>query len=351
MVKITAVGVGPRGDVAFPNVSPPPAGDFAQPRLAAHRLAWFRALLRGFRHSGWLFTAESDGETRGLLPLVLVRGPLFGRFLVSLPYVNTGGIWAADQEAARSLADAACELADRQRVRFLELRHEVPLGHPAFNYQRTEKQHLRLNLPDSDEALDRSFKSKLRSQIRKSGQYGLEVTFGGAESLNDFYDVFAVNMRDLGTPVFDKRLFAAVLEEFQGDAEICLVRSQTHTVAAALLVHAGGVTEVPSASSLRDWNHTNANMLMYRHLLRRAIGRGSGQFDFGRSSEGSGTYRFKRQWGAEPFPAVWQYYVRSGSPEQMRPEAAGKRRLVRIWQRLPVGLTRRIGPPIVRGIP
>ena len=130
-----------------------------------------------------------------------------------------------------------------------------------------------------------------------------------------------------------------------------MVRKDGQPIAAALLVHAGEVSEVPSASSLREFNRTNANMLMYWQLLQRSIERGSKVFDFGRSSESSGTYRFKRQWGAQPSPAVWQYYVRSGSPEEMRPDSDGKQRLVKVWQRLPVSFTKLIGPTIVRGIP
>ncbi len=90
---------------------------------------------------------------------------------------------------------------------------------------------------------------------------------------------------------------------------------------------------------------------MYRQLIRRSISRGNHTFDFGRSTAGSGTYKFKAQWGAVPHPAVWQYYVRQGSAEDMRPDSGGKQRLVSLWQRLPVSVSRMIGPHIVRGIP
>jgi FemAB-related protein (PEP-CTERM system-associated) len=210
---------------------------------------------------------------------------------------------------------------------------------------------MRLTLPSSDEELDASFKSKLRSQVKKSRSYGATVHFGGSELLDEFYRVFAHNMRDLGTPVFSRTLFAEILQHFRGDAELCVVRSENRPIAGGILVHSRGVTEVPSASSLREFNRTGANMLMYRHLLSRAIERGSHTFDFGRSSEDSGTYKFKAQWGAVPHPATWQYYVRKGDPNDMRPDAGGKQRLVELWQKLPVELTKWIGPPIVRGIP
>jgi FemAB-related protein (PEP-CTERM system-associated) len=249
------------------------------------------------------------------------------------------------------LLDRACGLADELNVKYLECRHETAIPHPRFNFARTDKVHMRLQLPDSDEALMKSFKSKLRSQIKKAGQYDLQVRFGGTELLDDFYQVFARNMRDLGTPVFSRKLFAAILREFDGDAELCSVSKDGQTIASGLIIHRHGVTEAPSASSLREFNRLNANMLMYRHLLRRSIERGSNVFDFGRSSEDSGTYKFKAQWGATPSPANWQYYVRKGDPNDMRPDAGNKKRLVEIWQRLPVWLTKTIGPPIVRGIP
>ena len=177
------------------------------------------------------------------------------------------------------------------------------------------------------------------------------MTFGGEDLLSDFYEVFVRNMRDLGTPVFGRDLFARILAEFPGDAEFCVLRLDSRPIAAGLLVHRRGITEVPSASSLRSHNSTNANMLMYWRLLRRAIERRQGTFDFGRSSLDSNTFRFKKQWGAKPVPAVWQYYVRKGDFQEMRRETGKFDRLIGLWRKMPLGLTKLIGPTIVRGIP
>ncbi|MCO8122481.1 FemAB family PEP-CTERM system-associated protein [Stieleria sp. TO1_6] len=321
------------------------------PRLAGHDPAWITALAEGLGHQVYVVTDSDGDQIVGVMPLLFVRGPIFGKFLVSLPYLNTGGVWARDQTVAGNLIDAACDLADQLGVKYLECRHEIPVEHPKFNFQRTDKVHMRLPLPDCDDALSKSFRSKLRSQVKKSASYDCQVEFGQSELLNDFYTVFAHNMRDLGTPVFSKKLFSSILNQFDGDAEICVVQHQKQPIAAGLIIHRSGVSEVPSASSLREFNRMGANMLMYRHLLSRAIERGSHTFDFGRSSESSGTYKFKAQWGAQPHPANWQYYVRDGDPNDMRPDAGGKQKLVELWQRLPVWFTKIIGPSIVRGIP
>ena len=321
------------------------------PALNAHCSPWINAVANGLKHKTILLKSHAQQTVTGVLPLCLVSGPLFGKFLVSLPYLNTGGVWATDEDSATALVDAACDLADRFDVKHLELRHEVPIQHPKLNMQRIDKVHMRLALPNTIEDLSASLKSKLRSQVKKSHSFSLSCEYGGAESINNFYDVFAVNMRDLGTPVFSKGLFAQTIDSFDGNAEFAIVKSDGEAVAAGLMVHHQGTTEIPSASCLRAFNRMNANMFLYWQMFARAIERGSKTFDFGRSSVDSGTHRFKKQWGAEACPAVWQYYVRKGNPEDMRPDAGGKQRLVQIWQRLPVWLTRLIGPFIVRGIP
>jgi FemAB-related protein (PEP-CTERM system-associated) len=151
--------------------------------------------------------------------------------------------------------------------------------------------------------------------------------------------------------VYGRRLFRAILEAFAGDAELCVVRSDDTPVSAALLLHGPGVTEVPTASSLREFNATCANMFMYRHLLDRAVSRRQSTFDFGRSTADGPTFKFKKQWGAVPHPAAWQYHLRNGELGEMRPDNPRYRRMIRLWQRLPVGVTRYLGPLIVRGIP
>jgi FemAB-related protein (PEP-CTERM system-associated) len=210
---------------------------------------------------------------------------------------------------------------------------------------------MRLPLPLTGAQLWKQIPSKARNQVRKGQKSGLSVVWGSDELLPEFYAVFSHNMRDLGTPVYGRGLFRAVLRQFPGRTELCVLRAGRLPVAAALLLHGRGVTEVPSAGALRAYNPSCANMLMYWHLLERAVDRRQAVFDFGRSTRDSGTHAFKKQWGAVPEPAEWQYYLRSGSPGDMRPDNPSYGRLIRLWQRLPVSLTRLIGPPIVRGIP
>jgi len=314
--------------------------------------AWLRVLQNGLGHQPVCLQATSGGQLVGVLPMAFVKTALFGRFLVSLPYLNSSGIVAETPEAAAALVDRAVDFAEQLDVRYLELRHETATDHPKLTEAVTDKVHMRLALPDTTDELWNSLKSKLRSQIRKPlNNDSLTVHWGTHDLLDEFYSVFTKNMRDLGTPPFSRRLFASMLDEFPGDSEICSVRLGGQSVASGLLIHGPGVTQVPSASSLRKFNSTSANMLMYWHLLSRSIERGQGVFDFGRSSKGAGTHKFKAQWGATEFPAVWQHFVREGEATDMRPNSGKYDLMIKTWQKLPVWFTKVIGPSIVRGIP
>jgi len=312
---------------------------------------WLTALCRGLGHRPYGLIARREGQIVGVLPLAFMKTMLFGRFLVSLPYVNTSGIVCQDAEATAELIRVAVELADQLDVRYLELRHEEEIENASLGDKLTSKIHMRLALPATTDELWSSFKPKVRNQIRKGEKQEFTIRWGGLDVLDDFYAVFSENMRDLGTPVFSRNLFREIVEQFPGDAEFCTVRDQDRPIAGALLTHGLTATQVPSASSLREYNSSNVNMLMYWNLLMRAVERGQKTFDFGRSSPDSSTLRFKKQWGAQPEPAIWQYYVRRGSVTDVRPESGKYRYFIAAWQRLPLWLSRLIGPSIVRGIP
>lgn len=339
-----------------------------------HDVRWLSVLHEALAHQPILLhtTSGGNGDTQitGYLPLALVKSALFGRFLVSLPYLNRAGVVADDDESAQALIGKAIEIAHASGARYLELRHQQPTPHEQLPMSRDEKMRMVLTLPPDEEALFKAVGPKVRNLIRKGDKSELTMRWGADDVLDDFYGVFAVNMRDLGTPVYPRKLFGKILEHFAGEAELAVVYQHDKPIAGALLVHdappevshdATAVehgtrpcpfsTQVPSASSLREYNSTNANMWMYHRLLLRAMERGAKEFDFGRSSLDSGTYKFKKQWGAEPHPTVWQYHVIKGDMNAMRPDNDKNQRRVEMWKKMPVWATRLIGPSIVRGIP
>jgi FemAB-related protein (PEP-CTERM system-associated) len=313
--------------------------------------AWLPVLQSGLGHTPYCLQAIHEGKCQGILPLAAVNSWLFGRFLVGLPYLNYGGPIADDSAIENLLLQSAKELADRLNVRYLELRDARAFDCPGFVANASLKVHMRLPLPGEAEPLWKGLDTKVRNQVRKGQKSGLELVWGGTELLSEFHNVFSENMRDLGTPVYGRRFFHAILTQFPDRSELGIVRLGAKPVSCCLLLHGWGTTEVPSASSLRAYNSTCANMLLYWTMLERAMARGQTEFDFGRSSPDSPTFRFKKQWGAQPHQAIWNHYLRQGTASDMRPTNPKYGRAVRIWQKLPLWLTRLMGPTIVRGIP
>jgi FemAB-related protein (PEP-CTERM system-associated) len=175
---------------------------------------------------------------------------------------------------------------------------------------------------------------------------------GGPELLDEFYQIFAVNMRDLGTPVYGRAFFERVLEEFPGAARIHVVRKDAVAVAAAITVSFRGTIEVPWASSLKAYRALCPNNLLYWSIIEHAVTEGYRTLDFGRSTPNEGTYEFKRQWGAVPSPLFWEYALVSADavPDQS-PANPKFKSAIELWKRLPVPVATAIGPHIVRSIP
>lgn len=211
---------------------------------------------------------------------------------------------------------------------------------------------MRLDLPDDFAILWKGFTAKLRSQIRRAEKEAMTFNIGGEELLKDFYTVFSRNMRDLGTPIYSRAFFSEILKTFATQARIAAVYLAGEPLAAGFLYGFRGVLEIPWASSDRRHNHLAPNMLLYSAVLQYACQEGYRVFDFGRSTPDSGTYRFKEQWGARPVQLYWHYWLRNGGPlPDLSPSNAKFRWATFLWQQLPLGVSRRLGPNIVKFIP
>jgi len=314
-----------------------------------HRWAWKGIFEQAFGLRTRYLIARHDGEVVGGLPLVAFESRIFGRYAVSLPFVNYGGVVAADPAVRQALIASGLDWAQRERLRYLELRHIEQLA-PSWPARR-HKVAMHLALPHSEEALWTALDRKVRNQIRKAEKSGLTVETGGPSLVADFYAVFARNMRDLGTPVYSRRFFDLVVRRLSDASRVFLVRLGQQPVAASITLADRQSMEVPWASSLREVNDKSPNMLLYWTMLRAAIADGCRRFDFGRSTPGGGTFRFKEQWGARPLPLVWEYAGLAGAPPNLSPSNPKFRAAIALWQRLPLSVTTLVGPPVARHLP
>jgi len=317
-----------------------------------HKMAWASLIKRTLSQKPRYFIARNAaGDVVGVLPLVNLKSIVFGNFLVSMPYFNYGGVLADNAEVSTALINAATRLADALNVSHVQFRCSEE-NMPSEFHLSTHKVNMILDLPESQEALGKSIGSKRRSQIKRPIREGVSHKIGGKELLDDFYEVFCQNMRDLGTPVYSRALFADILNTFEAHARICVVYWEGKPVSTGFLMHYKDKLEIPWASTLRYANRISVNMYLYWQILSYAIEAGFKQFDFGRSSIDAGTYKFKKQWGAQPHQCYWYHYVPEGKAlPDLSPDNESFGLAIKVWQKLPISITKLIGPHIVKAIP
>jgi FemAB-related protein (PEP-CTERM system-associated) len=292
-----------------------------------------------------------------------MRQPLFGNKLVSIPFFDMGGVIADDPETASRLITRAIRLAEDVGASEIALRHKEAFfdctksgegvfhnteGEEIYYQVQTHKTRMVMELPGSPDLLMDSFKSKLRSQIRRPIKEGLTTRTAGIELLDDFYKVFTANMRDLGSPVHSKRLMENVLAQFKGQAQFVGVYNGSDPIAASLVISFKEILANPWASSLRAFSRQSPNMLLYFRMLEYACEKGLKQFDFGRSTVHEGTYKFKEQWGAKPRQLYWYSLSKKKKPmdDGVGPVSSKRAIVEKIWRMLPLSVANFIGPKI-----
>jgi FemAB-related protein (PEP-CTERM system-associated) len=298
--------------------------------------------------SHYLVAIDPDSRVRGLLPLARVRSRIFGDYLVSMPFLSYGGP-VGTAAAREALTGAAVALARELGVDLLELRSRNPV--PGGLRTSHRKITVLLDLPSTSEILwSEGLRSKVRSQVRRPMKEGM-VPLIGADQLDPFYAVFSRTMRDLGTPVLPRIFFEKILTEFSSQVVFSSIRLGDKPVAAGCGFLWQNEFEITWAGALREFNRMSPNMLLYWSLMKNAIDKRARIFNFGRCSPGSGTHRFKRQWGGRDVPLEWAQWSPKGLPATPSPEAGKYRLAVSVWRRLPLGAANRLGPLLSRNLP
>lgn len=318
-----------------------------------HRFGWRRVLQEAFGHDTRFLVAEETGDGQpativGLLPLARVRSRLFGNKLASLPFCVYGGIVASTDEAAESLRNAACELAQQLKVDALELRNTQAseAGWPVKDLYYT----FRKTISADNEANMKAIPAKQRAMVRK----GIAAGLASEEDpgCKRFYQVYAESVRNLGTPVFSRRYLELLRDEFGDDCRVLMIREGNEDVAGVMSFYfRGEVLPYYGGSIARARSIKGCNDFMYWELMRRSADEGLTGFDFGRSKRDTGPFKFKRNWGFKEQALPYEYFlVASDEVPDVNPTNPRYRLLVNTWRRLPVPLANLLGPPLARSL-
>jgi FemAB-related protein (PEP-CTERM system-associated) len=341
--KIRIEDSGSAGEVWDEYILSHPKGTFF------HLIGWQRVLEKTFQYPSFSCVAKRNGRVCGVLPLFRVKLFPFGHSLISSPLAVYGGICADDPEAGLALLDHARGLADRMGVRYLEFRHLDTFGQmPTKDLYVTFRKEIYSD-PEKNLA---SIPRKQRRMIRQGEKYGLTAQIGGEELLKDFYRIYSHSVRNLGTPVFPRRLFENLAAQFGSACRILGVFHEGRMVAGVLTFFFRQEVLPYYGGALKEAFRYAVNDFMYWNLMCYAAENGYKIYDFGRSKKGTGSYDFKRHWGFEPQPLAYQYHlVKQKNMPNMNPLNSWFSAPIWIWKRTPWKLTQWLGPKVVKFFP
>lgn len=322
---------------------------FAEKGTQCHLWAWKSVIERVLGHECVYLAARApDGRIDGVLPLVRVASPLFGSYLVSMPFLNYGGAIGTDR-AIQALVARAVELTKGGGIELLEMRSRsaLPVDLPVSHRKITVVRDL---TPGAPGQVWDSLKAKVRSQVRRPEKEGIVVRFG-PDQVGAFFGVFSRRMRDLGTPTQSRRFFETLVTAFPAEVWVGCAYDGARPVAAGFGFRWNAEFEMTWAAALTEYNTVAPNMLLYWAFMERAAEEGLSAFNFGRCTPGSGTHRFKQQWGGRDIPLWWYQHAAGKRAATPSPNDRAFAWGPRVWSRLPLPIANLLGPRVVRLIP
>ena len=313
-----------------------------------HLAGWKRVIEKAFGHKTFYLAARRAGSVVGVLPLTLVRSLLFGNSLISNAFCVYGGILAADEEAREALSAVAIEIAKTEHVDCLEFRSVTP-AHSGWVPKENLYVTFRRAIAADNDVNMKAIPRKQRAMVRKGISNGLKSQCD--TDVERLHHIYAHSVRNLGTPVFSKRYFQCLKDEFGDACDVVTVVQGEKPVASVMNFYFRGEVLPYYGGGLTEARDLAANDFMYWEVMRRAADRGCRSYDFGRSKTGTGAYHFKRNWGFEPTPLTYEFYlVKAQKIPEVNPLNPKFRAFIGLWRRLPLPLTKWLGPAIVRGI-
>lgn len=315
-----------------------------------HLFGWKRVNESSFGHQTYYLAAMDEGRIRGVFPLVYLTGGFFGKILCSLPFVNYGGPCADDPMIDQLLLDEARRIVEQQGIKYLEIRSMRKLGGdlPTSDH----KVSITLTLDQNPDTLWNAFKTGHRNNIRRAYKRGLTVRSGGIELLDTFYDILSESWRNLGTPLYQKGYFECLMKTFPQETKIFVLDHEGAPVSSALNGHFRGVVEGMWLGALPKAREVESSYVLYWEMTKDACERGYQLYHLGRSTVDSGGEAFKKKWNTFPTQLYWQYIVSNGQPIPQLNVGNPKFRLAMdAWKKLPLPITRVIGPWLAKGIP
>jgi len=314
-----------------------------------HLTKWKRAIEDAFNHNAFYYYAVSNGKIRGILPIFQLKSLFFGNILSSVPFAAYGGILADSPEIQRELLDKASAITKELNADYLEFKFkdqnelDLPSTDTYFTFIK--------QLSDDHDENFKAIPRKQRRMVRIGIKSGLQALFSN-DYLDEFYELFAQNVHRLGTPVYPKKWFQTLLSVFGDEAELLVIKFKDKVISGVISFYYKDIVLPYYAASFVEYRKYAPNDFQYWELMKHAVEKECRFFDFGRSKKGTGHFSYKKHWGFEPTQLHYKFLLNKlSSLPELNPLNPKYKRKIEAWRKLPLSLTKIIGPHLVKYIP
>lgn len=313
-----------------------------------HHHAWGPIFAKTFGLQSLLLLHRTAGEIDGGVPLIVFDQPLTGKALISMPFLNYGGILGRDESVQREIAVGCRELLKRIGGDYMELRHTGTGLGPLADKTRENRITYRLDINRPADEIFKSLRKQLRTRLRRAAEQNL-TQYLGNDRLDDFYQLFAMAMKEHGTPVMPRRFFELVLAHLGRHARMMIAYKDDRPVGGKLVMQFKDRATMTWGCYPDRYKHLLANYHLTWELIRQSAQGPIHTIDFGRSEPGSGGHDYKSNWGPVEVPIFVDYLA--ADPDKipnLKPENIKFKLAIAVWKRLPLGVTKLVGPHLAR---
>jgi len=304
-----------------------------------HRYEWRNVIEDTYGLEVQMWGLLDQNRLKGILPTCLMRNlnrPWKWK-AVSLPFLDYGGILADDPDSTFEL------FTDYKKVCASpsQFRERSPRANSLLTNSDRGNCSFQLPLDADPKTTFAKLRSSVRRDIQKANQSGM--IFRPTTSLNEFYEVYAKNVHDLGTPVHAFRWFSNISRFFPKDHRIFIVSLDNRILGGMICFGYKGIFSNPWTAILRETRPLKVGSFLYWGAIQFACENKFQIFDFLRSKINSGPYHFKKRWGGKEIPL---YYFSDDPKEKPSDRTDKYGKLIWCWQKMPLSLSNLLGPKI-----
>ena len=327
--------------------------------LVYHHPAWLQVLEEMYGHKPVCLVCEdTDGQVRGVLPLMHTRGLLTGHRLSSLPRTPVAGPLALDPHATSKLIQTALALARAERGTQLQLRMpsaELEGLVDGMAGVPWEAMYV-LELPARPEELrfgNSRNHGRIRWAVNKAAKLQVQVQQAESEDeLRAWYDLYLETMRWHAAPPLPYRFFEVCWAVLRPHGLLRLLLAEQHEagqrklLAGSILLMFGGSVFYAYNGRRRADLGLRPNDAIHWQAIHDACREGFHQYNFGEvGDQQQGLAGYKSKWGAQPRWPYRYYYPASREVESgmLAPSSRVRQLANATWRRLPLRATALLG--------